>query len=315
MGSMEHPIFSLSTKPDVHIREYEHKGVRITIIPSKLGLATIHDRDVLIYCISQLVAKMNTGVPLQKTLHLKAYDLLVSTNRNTDGRGYEQLIGALYRLSGTRNKNQHQDWRHRRNRRVWAYRIVEDYRQTASGRMTELRINLSDWVFNAVAAREILTLHRDYLRLRKPLERRVYELGRKHCGHQDEWTISMELLKKKCGSASEDYEFRRLLATICKEDAEHSHIPDYAVSFDGNNVRFSNRKTMKALPSPDLTMFPLLDPETYHDARTVAPGYHVHWLESEWRGFWVETGKPELKNPDAAFIGFCKKRFLESPNP
>jgi Replication initiator protein A len=48
-----------------------------------------------IYCISQLVAKMNTGAQLQKTLHLKAYDLLVWTNRNTDGRGYEQLKGAL----------------------------------------------------------------------------------------------------------------------------------------------------------------------------------------------------------------------------
>jgi hypothetical protein len=55
MGSMEHPIFSLATKPDVHIREYEHKGVKITILPSALGLATIRDKDVLIYCISQLV--------------------------------------------------------------------------------------------------------------------------------------------------------------------------------------------------------------------------------------------------------------------
>ena len=71
-------------------------------MPSALGLATIHDKDILIYCISQLVAKMNTGVPLQKTLHLKAHDLLVSTNRNMDGRGYEQLKGALDRLSGTR---------------------------------------------------------------------------------------------------------------------------------------------------------------------------------------------------------------------
>ena len=35
--------------------------------------------------------------------------------------------------------------------------------------MTELRITLSDWVFNAVAAREVLTLSRDYFRLRKPL--------------------------------------------------------------------------------------------------------------------------------------------------
>ena len=39
-----------------------------------------------------------------KTLHLKAHDLLVSTNRNTDGRGYEQLEAALDRLSGTRIK-------------------------------------------------------------------------------------------------------------------------------------------------------------------------------------------------------------------
>src|SRR5258708_32493146 len=86
MGSMEHPIFSLSTKPDRSVRGYEHNGVKITITPSVLGLATIHDKDILIYCISQLVAKMNAGLALDeklhKTLHLKAYDLLVSTNRN-----------------------------------------------------------------------------------------------------------------------------------------------------------------------------------------------------------------------------------------
>src|SRR5437870_12663460 len=62
MGSMEHPIFSLATKPDLSIREYEHNGVRISIIPSTLGLATIHDKDILIYCISQLIAKMNAGL-------------------------------------------------------------------------------------------------------------------------------------------------------------------------------------------------------------------------------------------------------------
>src|SRR5579864_7242664 len=72
MGSMEHPIYSLATKPDVSIREYDHNGVRISVVPSALGLATIHDKDILIYCISQLVAKMNAGMPLQQTLHLKA---------------------------------------------------------------------------------------------------------------------------------------------------------------------------------------------------------------------------------------------------
>src|ERR1700761_1649231 len=71
MGSMEHPIYSLATQADLTIREYEHNGVKVSIIPSTLGLATIHDKDILIYCISQLVAKMNTGHVPNRTLHIK----------------------------------------------------------------------------------------------------------------------------------------------------------------------------------------------------------------------------------------------------
>jgi DNA invertase Pin-like site-specific DNA recombinase len=107
---------------------------------------------------------------------------------------------------------------------------------------------------------------------------------------------------------------RALITIICNEDASHSHMPDYAISFDGSNVRFTNRKTVKGLPSREHTIFPILDAETYHDARTVAPGYDVHWLELEWRNFWVDSGKPELKSPDAAFIGFCKNRYTKKPN-
>ena len=32
-ASMEHPIFSLSKKPDHKIRHYEHNGVHITVAP------------------------------------------------------------------------------------------------------------------------------------------------------------------------------------------------------------------------------------------------------------------------------------------
>ena len=312
---MEHPIFSLATNPDLKVREYEHNGVKITVTPSVLGLATIHDKDILIYCISQLVAKMNAGQQLHKTLHLKAYDLLVSTNRKTDGRGYEQLEAALDRLSGTRIKTNiktNQEAIKEGFGLIDSWKII---RHSKSERMSEILINLSDWVFNAVLGREVLTLHPDYFRLRKPLERRIYELARKHCGQQDEWSISLELLKKKCGSASEDFEFRRLVGIICKEDARHNHIPDYSLSFNGDKVRFLNRKTMKALPSSENTLFPKLDAETYHDARTVAPGYDVYNLEIEWRNFWLDSGKPELKNPDAAFIGFCKSRYSRKPNP
>ena len=310
---MEHPIFSLSTKPDRGIRAYEHNGIKITITPSVLGLATIHDKDILIYCISQLVAKLNAGLPLHKTLHLKAYDLLVSTNRNTDGRGYEQLEAALDRLSGTRIKTNiktNQEAIKEGFGLVDSWRVI---RNTKSERMSEIQITLSNWVFNAVLGREVLTLHRDYFRLRKPLERRIYELARKHCGKKDEFVISLEVLKKKCGSASEDAEFRRLVRVICTEDAEHGHMPDYAVSLEDDMVRFVNRNTMRALPSSDRTVFPVLNPETYNDARIVAPGYDVYYLEEQWREFWVDSGKPELKSADAAFIGFCKRRHERAP--
>ena len=101
MASMEHPIFSLSTKPDRRIRRYEHGKSYVQINPSVDGLATVHDRDVLIFCISQIMGALNAGKQVSQTVRLKAFDLLVATNRVTDGRGYEGLKAALKRLQGT----------------------------------------------------------------------------------------------------------------------------------------------------------------------------------------------------------------------
>ena len=98
MASMEHPIFSLATKPDRRVFRYEHNGNTVEIVPSVKGLATIHDKDILIYCISQLIAKMNQGEKPSRTLHLTARDLLVWTNRQTDGDGYDRLRSAFERL-------------------------------------------------------------------------------------------------------------------------------------------------------------------------------------------------------------------------
>ena len=51
-ASMEHPLFTLSTKPDMNMREYgSEESVWLKLSPSPIGLATVHDRDVLIYCI------------------------------------------------------------------------------------------------------------------------------------------------------------------------------------------------------------------------------------------------------------------------
>ena len=36
----------------------------------------------------------------------------------------------------------------------------------------------------AIESNEVVTISNDYFRLRRPLERRLYEIGRKHCGGQ-----------------------------------------------------------------------------------------------------------------------------------
>src|ERR1700723_464063 len=61
MASMEYPIFSLATKADTRVLRYEHRNVIVEIAPSVKGLATIYDKDILIYCISQVMAKKNPG--------------------------------------------------------------------------------------------------------------------------------------------------------------------------------------------------------------------------------------------------------------
>ena len=306
MASMEHPVFSLSTKPDHRVRRYENGPSYVEIKPSSDGLATVHDRDVLIYCISQLMAAINAGQPVSPVIRFKAYDLLKATNRMTSGQGYQALKAAFERLAGTRISTNVVTGGHEVFETFGLIERARIVRETRDGRMQEVEIKLSDWVFNAIRHQEVLTLHRDYFRLRKPLERRLYEVARKHCGKKPEWRISLAALQNKCGSVSTEKEFRRLVSKIVDEDRLHQHIPDYAIDINDDMVVFRGRGTVpgSAEYAPSVPVG-FLQPDTYNDARIVAPGWDVYLLEKEWRDWMSETPR----DPDAAFIGFCRKWY------
>jgi hypothetical protein len=269
----------------------------------------MHDRDVLIYCISQLIAGLNDGREPSQVVRFKGYDLLQATNRVTDGRGYKGLKAALERLSGTRITT---NITTAETEVMDGFGLIDRFRivrETRDGRMQEVEIKLSDWVFNAIRAKEILTLHRDYFRLRKPLERRIYELARKHCGSQKQWKISLDLLQKKCGSNSTPREFKRLVLNIVRQDAKHSHMPDYSVRLEGSFVHFANRGTMLPKEEPKQPVLVFLKPDTHILAKEAAPSWDTYHLESEWRDWMASKGMERPKNPDKAFLGFCKKWF------
>lgn len=302
MAHMEHPFYSLSKKPETNIRRYEHNGNWIEIIPSVKGLATIYDKDILIYCISQLMTALKRGEKVSQRIRINSRELLVFTNRDTGGKDYAALNEALDRLAGTRISTNVSTGGEEQNDKFGLIEAASIRRKHGlDGRLLWCEVKLSDWVFNAIRAQEVLTLHRDYFRLRKPLERRVYEIARKHCGQQEQWKIGLVTLLKKTGSQSPEKRFRQMI----KHLADNDHLPDYSVTYDSGSdmVVFRNRGTMKAPSEPEILTAGPLDPETYHEARIVAPGWDVYELEREWRGWMTEPPK----SADRAFIGFCRK--------
>jgi plasmid replication initiation protein len=232
-ATMEHPMFSLSKTPDLKIRVYEHNGNTITITPSAAGLATIWDKDILLFTISCLVEAQNRGLPIDRSVRLRARDLLVYCNRGTSGAEYDALVKAFERLAGTRIKT---DITTGKKRTRQGFGLVESWsivERTPSNRMASIELTLSDWLYNAIVATEVLTLSRDYFRLRKGLERRLYELARKHCGLQAKFTIGLETLQKKSGATCSIREFRRQIREIAADNA----LPDYSLTFEDVNDR------------------------------------------------------------------------------
>lgn len=306
MASMEHPVFTLSTKPDMKPRRYQRGDNFIEVSPSRYGLATVHDRDVLIYCISQCMAALNEGRQVTRAMRFKAHDLLVATNRQTSGQGYQLLKDALRRLQGTQIET---NIRQGGNEYYKVFGLIESaeiVRETREGRMLDVEITLSDWVFDAIENNHVLTLNKQYFFLRKPLERRLYELARKHCGSQKRWPCGLELLRDKCGSGSTVKEFRRLLTKIIEDDDAHDHMPDYRMTIEGDNVVFKP-KAEEAVVAVPFRALRFRDPDTHDQARRLAPGWDIYTLENEWRS-WVHDKAIEVKDPDKHFLAFCKKR-------
>ncbi len=311
---MEHPFYSLSKMPERNIRRYEHNGQWLEVRPGPYGLATIYDKDILIFCISQIMEAKKAGREISKTLRINSRELLAFINRGTSGRDYQALQDSINRLDGTR---------------IATNIITGDIEQTQTfglidassirrqhgldGRLLACEITLSDWVFNAINHNEVLTLHPHYFRLRKPLERRVYELARKHCGQQAEWKIGLPTLLKKTGSQSPEKRFRQMIKELAKSP---DHFPDYLVTYceSEDAVKFNNRNTMKLVEEQAKYAGGMLQFETYAEARNVCPGWDIKFVENEWRR-WLAQQDVEPRNPDRAFVGFAKQWFEKRGNP
>ncbi|MGC8551104.1 MAG: replication initiator protein A [Acidobacteriaceae bacterium] len=247
VASMETPLFSLATKKDTSPWYWQSedgaKKVEVTC-NATYGRATQHDKDILIYCMSQITEAINHGTGASRTVRFTAYDFLKATNRNTYGDDYDRLRDALNRLRGTSITT---DVRTGGQRITKGFGIIDSWetieKSPTNNRMVAVEITLSKWLWNGITAHEVLTIHPDYFRLRKPLERRLYEIARKHVGRQGIWIIALESLHKKSGSRASQKEFMRALREIIAADT----LPDYRYHFDENGKVYVYARNGKML--------------------------------------------------------------------
>ena len=297
-ASMEHPLFSLATKPDMRHLVYQSGQNRLEITPSGKGLPTIFDKDILIFCISQLMHKKNRGEKIGKRVRFSAREMLIATNRPIAGLTYKRLEQAFIRLSGTRFVTNIQTG-DKIETRIFGLMDEGGFVRTADEkfRLDYCEVVLSDWLMRAIEANEVVTISNDYFRLRRPLERRIYEIARKHCGSQKRWQIGLAKLQEKTGSNAPLKRFRLNIREIIEND----HLPFYTVELSKDDLVIFRPRAPKRAVSENL----VIPSWAEEKARAIAreKGWDYHALEAEWRGF---ANNPD--NPGAAFVGFCQKK-------
>ena len=311
---LEHPFFGLSTKPRKEPIRYEDgRGNWLELRPDiEYGLPTIFDQDLVIYAASALMAERNAGRDISKRLHFRTADLIEFSNRQFGGRQYMQVEQALYRLTATRLRTNVVGDQYEQTSifgmmdRATIIR-KRDLRPNDPAALLGCEIILSDWMIEAILSNRLLTLHPDYFRLRRPFDRRIYQIARKHCGRQPRWEIGLAQLYAKSGSTSPLRRFRQQYKDFCarwERNATESAIGpflDYDPSYDTERDMAVFHRRSRMLDTQDLP-----PPDGRTEAAFAAEFAELDQatMQRIWRT-WSE-GKAPPRDPQAAFLGFCR---------
>ena len=250
---MAYPFFALAktvwTKPLV----YKTDSVSIEIGPGPKGIATIYDKEILLYIASLLVAKLDAGQAVSQDFYFTANDLFRVTGVNSSSRSYRRLSDALERLQGTQIKTDIEaggegeagffSW-------LEAARLHYTKNDNGERRLKAVRVRLCDWLFRAILRdRHVLEYAPSYFQL-GTVERRLYEVARSSCV-DGAVSITLEKLRLQLGYQSSSRHFKAILKSVIESDT----IPGFTFSIanqDGDaGLRSRKVASEIVLISPD----------------------------------------------------------------
>ncbi|WP_299682802.1 replication initiator protein A, partial [uncultured Roseobacter sp.] len=217
---------------------------------------------------------------------------------------YQRLEDAFHRLIGTTFQT---DIKTGDKRETRFFSLIDSgsgfvYHDDERMRLDYCEVILSDWFMRAIESSEVVTISPDYFRLRRPLERRLYEIARKHCGNQKKWHIGLDKLQAKTGSNAPLKRFRLNLREIIESD----HTPFYRFELDNKDLVTVRPRAAKVELGQDIFIPEWAEEKAREAARE--KGWDFYALRDQWLAFArseTARGNPP-KNAGAAFVAYCQ---------
>jgi plasmid replication initiation protein len=223
---MAFPFFALSKNAWMKSLAYSTSTVSIEVRPSARGVATIYDKEIVLYIASLMASKLEGGHAVSQDFVFTAHDLFSVTGANHSARTYGRLADALERLQGTQIRtNIEAGGEGEEGFFSWLSEARLQYARSGKGekRLKAIKVRLCDWLFRAIQRdRQVLNYAATYFQL-GPIERRIYEVARSTCIPGEELEIDLATFRLQIGFQNQLSNFRAALRQIAEADA----IPDY----------------------------------------------------------------------------------------
>jgi plasmid replication initiation protein len=256
-NTMLHSFFALESKRIGPI-EYKSGGIEIVVQGTKSGIATINDKEILVYICSIASQKLARGEQVSQKFRFTAHDFFSVTGKAPGGKTYRYFAAALERLQGTQIKTNILTGG--RRERTWFSWLKSARMETAiwsNGHeaMKAIEVELCDWLWRAIIDDKATLISSEAYFYLPPLERKLYEVGYAECADHTSVAVPLEELRRRMGVTTDLRHFRHNLAkTITKgslkgfviefvhrNQAGHLVPPRRRIPLDRLIVRFERR--------------------------------------------------------------------------
>ena len=223
---MDYPFFALDRcgrrKRPI---EYNDGNVTVQIKANNGSIATVYDKDLILYVAGLMREQMNQGIEPGRTFTFSAYDFMRVTKRPKNDDSYERILKMLERLQGTQIcTNIEHGGAGVDGFFSWLDSASASYGSQAGHKKTKyIRVTICEWLYLAIYQGNVLTYDPRYFQLR-PLARRLYDIARSHCGRQKYWAVKLPKLREKIGFEGE---LRRLRYEMDQMLQQSEPIPEY----------------------------------------------------------------------------------------